>query len=120
MLIWFVAVMLKVTSLLSAKPVQVKTLVFVAELYVNDALILVALQILSFIVANSVLLEVTVSVIVSFLQFCSNKTANKKVIMSESFFIYDCLAKERLLLKKNINRTAFFTQFNNCVFRAGE
>ena len=34
--------------------------------------------------------------------------------MSESFFIYDCLAKERLLPGKNIASTGFFTQFNNC------
>jgi len=75
---------------------------------------LTALQVVSLITAKSVLLDVATSVMVSFLQFCSNRTANNKVIISESFFIFDCLAKERLLPGKNIASTAFFTQFNNC------
>ena len=63
--------------------------------------------------------EVVEAVTVSFLQFCSNNTTENKAVISEIFFIYDYLAKERLLTKININRIAYFTLFNNHLLKQG-
>src|ERR1700759_5048504 len=72
-------------------------------------------QVLSLIEANNNSVEIASAVTVSDLQFCSNKTADNTITISESFFIFDYLAKERLLPNINIMGTGFFTLFNNWV-----
>ncbi|ASU34438.1 hypothetical protein MuYL_2551 [Mucilaginibacter xinganensis] len=52
--------------------------------------------------------EVEVATTVSFLQFSKNKMPDNKIAISEIFFIYDYLAKERLLAKFNIKYFVFY------------
>ena len=97
-----------VIRLLKAVPSHVKVLVLAAELNVNDEVTVSVYQVLSFILAIIKDVEVEVATTVSFLQFSRNKMPDNKIAISEIFFIYDYLAKERLLPKFNIKYFVFY------------
>ena len=97
-----------VIFLLKAVPSQVKVLVLAAELKVTDELTVSVYHELSRILAIIKDVEVEVAVTVSFLQFSRNKMPDNKIAISEIFFIYDYLAKERLLPKFNIKYFVFY------------
>jgi hypothetical protein len=97
-----------VTFLLLAVPSQVKVLVLAAALYTNEEVTVSVYHEVSRILAIIKDVEVEEAVTVSFLQFSRNKMPDNKIAISEIFFIYDYLAKERLLAKFNIKYFVFY------------
>ena len=97
-----------VIRLLNAVPSQVKVFVLAIELYTNDEVTVSVNHVLSFILAIIKLVAVAVATTVSFLQFSRNKIPDNKIAISEIFFIYIYLAKERLLPKFNIKYFVFY------------
>ena len=97
-----------VILLLKAVPSQVKVLVLAVASYVNVEVTVSVYHELSLILAIIKEFEVAVATTVSFLQFSRNKIPDIKIAISEIFFIYIYLAKERLLAKFNIKYFVFY------------